>query len=317
MLLLTERGVYMLKEAPLYIPVLLLLVYILFHEGEGIVVKNYGKKHGSGGMFFNAIICLFSMVFFFITDKDGLCFPKELWGYGIVSCLMFATGFYTMYIALKIGSFVASRLIASFSGVISVVYGIFILKEPATISTYVAIVLIFLSVFLRQSGSKKGEEDEKKGVSAKWLIMAILAAVSNGLIAVISRMQQLRFNNAYDNEFMIMSFGGSFIALLILGFIYERDNFKKVAKYGTVYGFLGGMCNGAKNFVNLVLYLYIPISVATPIKSGVGFIVSFFLSVFLYKEKFTKMQVAGVAVGILAIIMFKVDIIQMIINLFA
>ena len=116
---------------------------------------------------------------------------------------------------------------------------------------------------------------------------------------------------------MIMSFGGSFIALLILGFIYERDNFKKVAKYGTVYGFLGGMCNGAKNFVNLALYLYIPISVATPIRSGIGFIVSFFLSVFLYKEKFTKMQVAGVAVGILAIIMFKVDIIQMIINLFA
>ena len=35
--------------------VLLLALYVILNEGEGVVVKNYGKKYGSGGMFFNAV----------------------------------------------------------------------------------------------------------------------------------------------------------------------------------------------------------------------------------------------------------------------
>ena len=60
-----------------------------------------------------------------------------------------------------------------------------------------------------------------------------------------------------------------------------------------------------------------PISVLTPIKSTLGFVVSFLLSVFLYKEKFTARQLAGIVVGVTAVILFKVDVVQMIINLFA
>ena len=41
------------------------------HQVEGMLVRRYGRKHGAGGMFFNAIICLFSMFFFVITDRDG------------------------------------------------------------------------------------------------------------------------------------------------------------------------------------------------------------------------------------------------------
>lgn len=300
--------------------VLLLALYVVLNEGEGVVVKNYGKKYGSGGMFFNAVICFFSMIFFFVTDKGGLCFPKELWGYGIFSCLMFATGFYTMYMALKLGSFVASRLIASFSGTISVICGIFILDEPSTVSTYIAIVLVVLSIVLRQTGNPKNtdkDDGDKKDFSVLWLVMAILTAVSNGLIAVVSKMQQTRFDNAYNNEFMIMSFGGAFVILAIIGIIYERNNIKQVAKNGTIYGFLGGFFNGSKNFVNLLLQASMPISVLTPIKSTLGFVVSFLLSVFLYKEKFTARQLAGIVVGVTAVILFKVDVVQMIINLFA
>ena len=293
-----------------------LALYILLNEGEGVVVKQYGKKYGSGGMFFNAVICLFSMVFFFVTDKGGLCFPKELWGYGIFSCLMFATGFYTMYVALKIGSFVLSRIIASFNGVITIIYGIAFLKEPATITTYIAIALVFVCVILMQTGKKGADDEQKKSFSVKWLVMVLLTAVSNGFIGIVSRMQQIRFDNAYDNEFMIMSFGGAFLFLMLFGFIYERDNLNQVVKHGTVYGFLGGFFNGSKNFVNLVLYTLMPISLATPIKTGIGFIISFLLSVFLYKEKFTKRQLVSVVLGVFALILFKVDVVQMVIDLF-
>ena len=285
---------------------LLLAIDMIAQQGESMIVRRYGKKHGAGGMFFNAIICLFAMVFFFLTDKGGLCFPKELWLYGIISCLMFATGFYTMYVALQLGSFVASKLLSSFSGVISIVYGILFLKEPAGFTTYLAIVLVFVSVVLMQYQKPSETTAEKKAFSVKWLVCVLLTAVSNGFIAVISRMQQIRFDNAYDNEFMILSFAGACIALFIMGFALERDKFRNTFKYGLVYGASAGLINGAKNLINLWIYLYIPISVATPLRTGLGFILSFICSVLFYKEKFTIRQLISVAIGIIAIILFKV-----------
>ena len=57
------------------------------HQLETVLVKNYGDKYGKGGMLFNAIICLAATLYFFLTDKGGLAFPKELWIYGGINCL--------------------------------------------------------------------------------------------------------------------------------------------------------------------------------------------------------------------------------------
>ena len=281
--------------------ILLLLANVFLQQGETMIVRRYGRKY-RGGMLFNSIICLFAVVFFLLTDKGGLCFPKEIFWYGAVSCIMFATGFYSMHLAMQWGSYVASKMIASFSGVISIIYGIFFLKEPADLLTYIAIALIFLSIVLMNG---KKDENGEKGFSVKWLIAVLITAVSNGFIAVISRMQQIHFSQAYDNEFMVLSFGGSFVLLAILALICQRDSLREIAKYGTAYGALAGMFNGAKNLATLVLYLYIPISVATPLRTGADMVLSFMVSVILYREKFTKRQLASVIVGMVALVLFN------------
>ena len=65
-----------------------LVASVLVHQFETIVVKNYGKKYGKGGMFFNAIICLFAAIYFFVSDTDGLNFAKEIWVYGIIAVVL-------------------------------------------------------------------------------------------------------------------------------------------------------------------------------------------------------------------------------------
>ena len=283
---------------------LLMIFDSVINQGEGMVVRHYGKRHGSGGMLFNAIICLFSILFFVITDRQGLYFSGTLVLYGLVSSLFFAIGFYAMYMALQLGSFIATKLISSFSGVISIVYGIFFLHEESNVITWLAIGMVFLSVFLMRY--KKSEPDERKKLSAGWLFWTLTSAVSNGLIAVISREQQLYFSHAYDNEFMIVSFGGAFAMLTVLGIIKERDTLKSTAKNGVLYGAVAGLLNGGKNWVNLLLYLYVPISVATPMKTGLGLLLSFLISLLIYKEKFSKRQLISVGIGAVALILFKV-----------
>lgn len=285
------------------IGMLLLILHQIVQQGEGMLVKNYGKKHGAGGMFFNAIICLFSMVFFFVTDKDGLHFPKELFLYGFVSCLMFATGFYSMYLALKLGSYAMSKLFASFSGIIAIAYGIVFLREPSNFITYTAIVLVFISVFLMNY--KKEKDSAEKGFSLKWFLAVLATVISNGLIAVLQKAQQLKFHNGCDNEFMILSLGGAFVALFVLGLILEREKLGQIIKHGTLYGAGAGLMNGAMNFLNLAVYIFIPISAATSIRTGLSIVGSFAVSVLIYREKFTLMQALSAGVGIIALLLLQ------------
>lgn len=283
--------------------IILMLTGIFIHLGESMVVRRYGKKYDNGGMFFNAIICLFSVIFFVATDKGGLCFPTELVLYGLVSSAFFAIGFYAMYAALRLGSFVITGLINSFSGVVSIFYGIFVLNEGYSFITFLAIGMVFLSLVLIRY--KKTDPAEKKALSAKWLFWTLASLISNSLITVISREQQLYFSHAYDNEFMIISLAGAFVSLVVLGFLKERGTFKKTVKSGLLYGMAGGLLNGGKNLANLLLLLYMPISISTPVKTGLNLIISFTISFLFFKERFNKQQIIGVGIGAVALVLFN------------
>lgn len=286
--------------------ILLIILNQIIHQAEGMVMKEYGRRHGNGGMFFNAIVCLFSMLFFVVTDKGGFCFPKALWGYGIISCIMFAAGFYSTYVALQLGSYAITKLVSSFSGVIAICYGILFLKESADWITYLAFVLVFLSVFMMNyTRETPGNKTIEKKVSIKWVVCVAFTLISNGLISVISRMQQIRFEHAYDNEFMILSLGGASAALVLFGVMLERGRLQNVLKYGGIYGIAAGLLNGAQNFLNLYTLIYIPISIATSLKTGIGIIASFAVSCIIYKEKFRKHQLASAVVGLLALLMLN------------
>ena len=286
---------------------LFLILKAFAHQGETMVVKKYGQKHQVGGMFFNAVICLFSMIFFAVTDKDGFNFPKELWFYGIVSSLMFAGGFYYMYAALKAGSFALTKLISSFSGVITVFYGIAVLRERSNYLTYISLALVFLSVFLMNFKGSKTDANDQKPFSVKWLIYVVIVLVTNGFIGVLQKMQQLRFDNACSNEFMIISLGGAFLSLTVFGFILERERLGYILKHGTLYGMAAGVLNGVSNFTGLLMLLYLPISLSTPLTTGTAIVLSFVISIVIYKEKFNKVQLLSAVVGLVALILLKIS----------
>ena len=75
------------------------LLYIfastLVHQLEAIVVKNYGKKYGKGGMFFNAILSAFAVVYFVVSDllldKSGFQLPMSVFWLGALNSLIPST----------------------------------------------------------------------------------------------------------------------------------------------------------------------------------------------------------------------------------
>ena len=280
---------------------LLILLFSLLNLGEGILVKGYSKKHGSGGMIMNAIIALFSFLFFLITDEGGFTAPSEMIPLAIFNSVLYALGFYLTYVAYGLGSFGLTRLISSFSLLFTIFYGLFFLNETATWLTYVGILMIFAAMVL--INYRKESAGEKKSFSVKWLVCVCTSTLANGFIGIFTRYQQIRFNNSCSNEFLVISLGGAFVWLAIIGIITEREKLGYILKYGTLYGAASGLVNGAKNLTTIFIYLYLPISIVSPIKTGLGIVLTFLSSFIIYKERYTKLQLIGVALGATAIVL--------------
>lgn len=283
---------------------LLILLWLVFNIGEGVVVKHYAKNHSSGGMLMNGVICFFACIFFLLTDKDGFSMPLALLPYGLASMLCYASGFYSMFLAYKYGSFGLTGLITKFSLFFPVIYGIIFLEEQTSVFTYVGFLVLIISTVIITP--RKKEDDLKRSFSVKWLIALIVTVVSNGFISILTKMQQIRFDNAVSNEFLVLSLGGATLFLVTFGLVNERHSLKEFMKSGIGYGAAAGFCNGAKNLITVFIYLLLPISIVTPIKSSVGTVATFVIATLLYKEKYTGKQKIGVALGALAAVLFAI-----------
>lgn len=289
---------------------LLVLLVVALNMGESIAVKAYARKYNSGGFIMNAIIALFACAFFVIKiliSGEGFNFLGDMIPYALVNSIFYFCGFYFAYVAFKIGPFGLTRLIASFSLLFPIFYGIFFLNEPTNVFTYVGIALIACAMVLMNYKGKSATKEKQEGtVSLKWFIFILVSTVSNGFISIMTKMQQVKFNDACSDEFQIISIGGSFISLAILGLIIDRNNLGYVLKNGTIYGAISGLFNGAKNFLILFVYALLPISIVSPIKAGLAIIGSFLLSIIMYKEKYSLMQKIGVACGGAAVVILTV-----------
>ena len=281
---------------------LLILVFLFTNLLEGIVVKRYAARHQSGGMMMNGVICFFACIFFLLTDTDGFSMPLELLPYGIASMLCYAAGFYSMFLAYKYGPFGLTALLAKLSLFFPVLYGIFVLKEETKWLTCVGFVVMIVSTILLTYDKK--EKTPEKAFSIKWLIAVTVTVVSNGCISILTKIQQVRFDNAVSNEFLVLSLGGATVFLLGCGLITEREKVSTFLKSGIGYGAAAGLLNGAKNLTTIFIYLFLPLSIVSPVKSCLGTILTFLVATLFYKEKYTTTQKIGVLLGAIAVVAF-------------
>ena len=281
---------------------LLMIAGVAIHRIEAISIKKYNEKHGKGGFIFTAILSFVAMLFFIvkdiIVDPSGLNFTLDLIMLGIVGGICYASASYLTFVATGCGPFVLTSLFLSYTVLVSMGYGI-ILGESTTVFTYIGIVLIALSLFFVRPEKKEG-----KGVkiTLKWVLCIIASFVGSGALSVLMKYQQLRFDAAFDSEFMVIVLGFSAVSMLIIGIIKDRKNLGYIFRHGTPYAAIAGVANGATNVLGLVVNNMIDLVIAAPVRSGLKIVISFLVSRFLFGEKLSKRQVVGVVLGMLALI---------------
>lgn len=281
---------------------ILIILPIFSSMLEGIFIKRYNSRHNKGGILFTAFVSVFAMLFFVITDQNGFVFPAKIVVYGIIAGLLYCIASYMTYMAIALGSFAMCMLIISYDLVFSVGYGLIFLKEPASPVTYVGLVIALVSLFLVNAPDKS----QKKKFSLKWLATIITATVASGLFVVVMKMQQTAFDNSYTNEFMIVTLGLSAIVLSVGSISTAPKESVYFVRHGLFWAVCAGASNGVTNFLSLALFNIMPISIATPTRASVKIIASFIWAYLIYKERYSRKQLAGVALGVVAIVLLNI-----------
>jgi len=285
-------------------PVLWIVLGRLVHQLEGVFIKKYNAKHEKGGFIFTAIVSLCSMAFFLvtdlITDSNGIQMTFPLVLFGVFSGIAFAIASLFTYIALGCGSYVLSRLLLSYGILITIAYGLFI-GERLSLFGWLGILLIAVSLYLL----KGDEKEETVKISKKWIITIMLSVIFAGVFSILQRHQQIKFNNLYDNEFMVITLAVSALCLFVIGVVRDRKDLGYIIKKGSLYAIGAGVSNGATNLLTLYVYTLLPISFVSPVSAGIATIISFLISKLIFKEKFSKLQYLGVVLGGISLVLFN------------
>lgn len=278
----------------------LLALAAVANTAQNILKKQFSLRCPSGVYLFNAIMSLAALAFFAVSATWHTVSPALI-GYSAAFALSFlvASGFTVL--AIQCGSLAKTVLILSYSLLIPTIVGILFWSEPLTITGILGFMLLLASLFL--TNYKKS--DAAASFSWKWVLFVSLAFFGNGMCSVIQRMGQKHDSNG--SMLMVMALAMVTVVFFLLGLIKEKGPVADVTvKKGWHLAVICGLLNGLTNYLVMLLNGLLPASVLFPVIAAGGLVITFIVSVSVYKETFTRKQIIGFVAGIGAILLLNI-----------
>lgn len=288
---------------------LILVFATLCASGKALFCKVVGSVKGRA-------VFLANFKSFSVAATIVLCFAagelKNLFSVSaftlLLSVLFACSVFFTQLMQMKAmaqGPASLTTLIYSSAFLIPIIFGAIAWSETISVVQYFGIAVMLISLFLIVWN--RGE----RATDVKWLIFAVLAALGSGTTAIIQKTHQL---SAYSGELVLfLLLALSFCALLSL-FAYtvyrpQADGAEAPRESGfkqrlyTLSPIPLGACVGLLNFLNLTLAGRIPSVVQFPVYNVGSLIITFAVSVTVFKERLNAQRLAGCILGAAAIVM--------------
>ncbi len=277
---------------------ILLITVVLGVTVQNVARKSYNKSARGGALTFSAASTLFALFIFLITSGGRLNFTREIIPYALIFALAYSAATIFMLPAIKHGSLSLTSLIIQYSLIVPTVFGFVFWQEDIRIGGIIGILLLLISLAL----INREDRSQKKTVTARWLFFVSLAFIGNGACSTVQKAQQIAFVGEYKNEFMILALIISLAIMSSAAVISERKELRHNLKSGLPTYALCGLANGIVNFLVLLLSSRMAASVMFPIISAGGIAAAYAVATLFYKEKMSRVQTAGLVIGIASII---------------
>lgn len=277
--------------------IILLILVIVFSSLQQIIQKRYNlKEKNTNALLFSALTSFTAMIFFVLSSGFKLNFSLGILPYSIGFAAAYSSACVGLVLALKFGPLAISSLIISYSLIIPAMYGVIFLKDSLSLYGYVGIGLLLVSLLLLNLKKEEGK------FSMKWLLFVIVAFVGNGMCSTVQKMQQLRFDGDFKNEFMITALIISGAVMLIIAYCQGG----RINVGALKYAIPNGVSNGIVNLLVMILTGMIPNAVLFPSISAGGIVLSCITAIFIFKEKLSRMQIVGYIMGIISVIFLNI-----------
>ena len=294
------------------IPVVLLFVISLAACLAGTMIKNhYSKKLSdsiAGYHLYNALTAIVCSLTLLALSGGKLSVSPFTVFLAVIFGLVTVVQQVANSAALASGPLAYTSVIGSMSTVITAFSGLIFFSESISVTQ---IIGIFLMLFCLVLSVKKDTADEKKA-AARWLILCFITCFATGGIGILQKLHQ---SSDYKDEltaFLIIAFAFSFvfsaanIAVIKLKSLKSGTGkvvfLKKKPSLPILIAFfaVAGIGVALNNMINLYLSGTVPSAIFFPIVNGGGLILTTLASVFFFRERLTKLQWVGIALGFVA-----------------
>jgi len=224
--------------------------------------------------------------------------------------VIFVLGILCYMKAMENGPLSLSSLIYSFGIIVPIAFGFFLWDENISIMQAAGLVLLFATFYLgSKSGSDPVQSGTSHGVNFKWILFSFLAFLANGGLMTTSKAQQMIMPGKEIKEFLVLSFGtGAILSLAIFVFVklktHDSISHLKSTRFLLVV-LAAGLTTAYGNQISVFLSGRIPAVIQFPTVNGGIVLASSLLSVVLFKEKLTRQGIAGLVLGLAALVLLS------------
>lgn len=277
---------------------LLLMLTLFGISSQNVLQKHYNTKHpGEGAYLFPLISSMAALLFFVVSAKFKFEFNSAVIPYSIGFAVSYALSVVTLLAALKTGPMSITILILAYSLIIPAFHGMIAYNDTLSTMGIIGLVLLAISLYLINKKEKDGK------INIKWLIYLTLCFFGNGFCSVFQKMEQVAFDGAYKNEFMIMALVFVVISLLVLLFVTKE---KSKLKNAIVPAAGCGVFNGMVNLFVMILTAAFPSVILFPTIAAGGIVIGYVVAVTIYKEKLTTCQLVGYVLGTVSVVLLNI-----------
>ncbi len=298
-----------------------LIAVVLLNSALFIDSGVYSKKSKTNAPLFAIAASLATVLFFFIYNNFSFTFNWRCTYLALLSAACSVCATFSNINAMKYGSVALTSMIASFSLLLPTAFGILYWKEPISLWFVVGIILFCISVVLtnlekaakdqaptnKENATDKPAKKKHRFVSLRWVVFAAGLFFSNGISAILSTYYQRTGGADFRAEYVITSASIAITVNLILAISQLKKTIGGYIKNAAVFGGTYGLLNAGISLGVMILAAnrVIPQSIFYPVISAGVLVLVFVASLIFFKEKFSKYQLAGVGLSVIAICLLQ------------
>ena len=254
-------------------------------------------KNGTDAIFFNCILFLFTAIIFF-SDAVNASSVTVLYA-AMLGVIEISYQFFYIN-SLSLGSVSLTILIVNLFNVIPVILSALVFGDAISPLRITGIVMTLLSFAVCTDFSFK-EKNAKK-----WFLctlgVAVASASANVLQKFFAESPVASENSAFVSWGYIFAFVFSLAFYLVNSSIKEKKTFKTSPRVFVYAAICGGLL-AVYMYINTKALTFIPGTFFFPAYSGISTILSTMVGIILFKDKLSKKQFLGIAVGIIALVL--------------